>query len=284
MPSLPSLPPFEDSAEVDQSTNFHHQPHTLSTVYSESDEEREGGEEEIPVHSTPAPTAISSHTGTGPSVSRFGGRTLGALPSSTSSTARFASSIASRSMNGKSGSHAAALSSLSRATSASAVKAVESFDVSVIPSMLDVSDGDENEALGESEGVYLLGKSKSKDSVPDVYLPPEDDDVDEDGQDERDEREFSLTEALESVSRANSPFPLDEHHPGLGLELKHELALGTDATATPKKYDYSASLRSEAKVRSWLHLYDLKLITSNWLPTRARINMTRHLHSTNSAT
>ena len=96
----------------------------------------------------------------------------------------------------------------------------DSFDVSVIPSLPNIdirhySDGEETD------------EAQSKESIPEGYLPPEDDFDDRDA-----EQDISLTEALQSVSRTSSPsFPAESFH------------------ATPKKnYDYSVSLKSEPKV------------------------------------
>lgn len=255
MPSLPSLPTFdddddsisEDDGDLLANDLNKHQLHNLSTVYSESDEGEQGGEDiAVPVHSTPAPQAVSTSSG------RFGVKGIAdGVPSSTTSTARFASSIASRSMNGNGGrSHA--LSSLSRGTSASAVQdreldmgIGESFDVSTIPSVRGGSDfGGEVEEMDMENGLSLR---KSKDSVPDMYLPPQEDERVQD---------LSLTEALESISRGSSPFPVDDHSlelgpHGLGHDGEYEVDL--DGERTPqkkKKYDYSVSLRSEPKVRA----------------------------------
>jgi hypothetical protein len=103
----------------------------------------------------------------------------------------------------------------------------DSFDISVIPSLpnvepRDYSDDDE------------MDEEHTKESLPEVYLPPEDDFDDGDR-----ERDISLTEALQSVSRTSSP-------PFLGESLDN----------TPKKnYDYSViSLKSESKVRIELYL------------------------------
>ena len=210
MPSLPSLPAFEDSAGNASESEAESENRMLSTVYSEPEEDL------APVQSTPAP--ISSRTMA--STAR--------IPSSTSSTARFASSIASRSANGRSENYGSA--SLSRVTSASAVKGQrqESFDASIIPSLPDSTEASGDEERGERNGRQSF--RKSKDSVPDMYLPPEG---------EAGEPEYSLTEALESVSRAGSPFAhdLDEHRSGLASHM------------TPNKaYDYSVALRSEPKV------------------------------------
>lgn len=96
----------------------------------------------------------------------------------------------------------------------------DSFDVSVIPSLpkIDIrhySDGEET------------GEELSKESIPEDYLPPEED-LDDMGGDQ----DISLTEALQSVSRTSSPsFPADSFQ------------------TTPKKnYDYTVSLKSEPKV------------------------------------
>jgi hypothetical protein len=96
----------------------------------------------------------------------------------------------------------------------------DSFDISVIPSLPGIntrhfSDDDETD------------EEQSRESVPEVYLPPEDDSDDRDG-----EQDISLTDALQSVSRTSSPpFPVESFE------------------ETPKKnYDYSVSLKSEPKV------------------------------------
>lgn len=218
MPSLPSLPAFDDSAYQSSSSSsaveFELEDNRqLSTIYSEPDEE----DQAAPVHSTPAAAASNTVT--------FNAKP----PSSTSSTARFAGSITSRSTysHGRAG-----LASVSRVTSISAVKGrQDSFDVSVIPSLPDGRDGsDEDDNRTEDMGYSL---HKSKDSVPDVYLPPEEETDDPTAQ------HFSLTEALESVSRASSPYP--QHDEGVMEQFY-------DATLS-KKYDYSVSLRSEPKVR-----------------------------------
>jgi len=72
-----------------------------------------------------------------------------------------------------------------------------------------------------------MDMEESKETVPDRYLPPEDNDSDG-------EQDVSLTEALQSVSRTSSPpYP----------------APGPENEPTPRKiYDYSVSLRSEPKV------------------------------------
>ena len=182
MPSLPSLPAFDDSA-------------------APQDEITEESSEDIqiasPVHSTPV---VLSHVAS----------TVRA-PSSTSSTARFAQSLASRSSK-------SSLYGSKGFSSASRQHAEESFDISSIPSV----------PIRRDESGEIDIRSSDQDtesSVLEVYLPPEpDDNMDAD---------LDLSDALQSVSRSNSP-DLDDRQ-------------------TPRKksdYDFSMSLRSEPKVRT----------------------------------
>ncbi|TFK53458.1 hypothetical protein OE88DRAFT_1676650 [Heliocybe sulcata] len=157
MPSLPSMPVFEDSQ--------------ADGTESEDQDPSESGDF-LPVHSTPA--VASSH---GPT------RSTVRPPSSTLSTARFASSIASRSVNGKS-----ALS-ISRA-SASRKQDTESFDVSVIPSLPNASREEAGSDSGKDEEDVVEMLSRS-------VKPPEDDSM----------QDLALSGSLESVSRSNSPRP-----------------------------------------------------------------------------
>lgn len=140
MPSLPSLPPFEDSAEIDQS----------SSEIDAALRDENLSDISAPIHSTPA--AISSHTATS---------TIRAK-SSTSSTARFASSIASRSTKSS-----LALSAKTNGSSNSARRSqrADSFDISSIPSLPDAKNA-EPESNDEWE--------EESNSVPDDHLPPED--------------------------------------------------------------------------------------------------------------
>src|ERR1700742_3665133 len=80
MPSLPSLPGFDSSAESNRITE-----EDDGELLNQISEELDQGDESLPIHSTPA----SSHMHTAASTIR--------IPTSTSSTARFATSIASRS-------------------------------------------------------------------------------------------------------------------------------------------------------------------------------------------
>ncbi|KAG2358530.1 hypothetical protein BDR07DRAFT_268225 [Suillus spraguei] len=163
-PSLPSLPAFDYSGAQDSDSDQH------ST---------DDGPDILPVHSTPAP--ISAHTVT--STIR--------LQSSTSSTARFASSLASRSVSAKS-------SSASR-TYPYPRSPVQSFEASAIASL--PHESDENT---EPEDSPL---ARSRQSIPESHLPPEENEVDD----------MSLEDALQSVSRSSSPFspeiPLDNPTP-----------------------------------------------------------------------
>ncbi len=180
MPSLPSIPAFEDSAA----------PLSLA---DESSQEEDMLLASPPMHSTPAMLSRA-------------GSTIRA-PSSTSSTARFAQSIASRSSKSS--------LSVSRGVN-SRFPADDSFDVSPIPKVsIDRDDSGEIEIRSSDQD--------TESSVPEVYLPPPlDDNLDPD---------LDLSDALQSVSRSNSP--------------------GLDDGQTPRKksdYDYSVSLRSEPNV------------------------------------
>lgn len=104
MPSLPSLPAFEDSADQ----------------VSELNDESNVLQEPLPLHSTPA--ALSSHT-----------MSTIRPPSSVASTARFANSLASRSSK---------TASISRGSLAKQPQEREdTFDISSIPSLPDMNPG-----------------------------------------------------------------------------------------------------------------------------------------------
>ncbi|KAJ7105464.1 hypothetical protein C8R43DRAFT_1165567 [Mycena crocata] len=190
MPSLPSLPAFGDSDGENESLN-------QSSDRNDADEvDEQLSNMSAPMHSTPAP---SSHQAS----------TMRAA-SSTSSTSRFANSIArtSRSSMGRSS---------TRGFSTRQSHPDSFDDVSAIPSLPDVQAERGTGDFSEEEF------DRSRDSVPDVYLPPDEDEEDEEG-----EQDVSLTDALESVSRTSSPQLFNRDEP------------------TPKKnYDYSVSLRSE---------------------------------------
>ena len=180
MPSLPSLPAFDDSSA----------PQSITEGEEDSQEDMQIAS---PIHSTPI--AISHIASTV------------RAPSSTSSTARFAHSLASRSSKSSlSASHGHTLKLPADAT----------FDVSSIPSI----------SIRRDDSADLDIRSSDQDtesSVPESYLPPDlDDNMD---------GELDLSDALRSVSRANSPVLEDRN--------------------TPRKrsdYDFSMSLRSEPKV------------------------------------
>jgi hypothetical protein len=194
MPSLPSLPLFdEDSVDAE------------IAMQNDYDDQFEEDLESISrIHSTPP---SMHHTIT--SITRH--------PSSTSSTARFAHSLASRSSK----SSVALLNSSSRGMSTRRSQH-DSFEVPSLPRIQpDNVTGHYQEDADE----------ESKSSVPDVYLPPpdeEDNDLDR-------KSDLSMTNALESVSRTGSPPPISPE------AMEHQ--------ETPKKnYDYSISLKSEPKV------------------------------------
>ena len=211
MPSLPSLPPFEDSVEAEELTQ------------GASDEE--GGDgfghdfESVssPMHSTPASTHHTMN-----SIIR--------VPGSASSTARFAHSIASRSNKSSTGPGSVRGMSSRRSQ-------LDSFDVPSLPHIRpSATTGHFSGELDDED------EENTKSSVPDVYLPPPDDDEDEHSRD----RDFSLTDALQSVSRSGSPPFLPD--------ISHQ--------DTPKKnYDFSVSLKSEPKVFLSSEITKTSLIT-----------------------
>lgn len=203
MPSLPSLPPFEDSAAQFSSE--------MLDEHDEDEDQEEGqGDISAPIHSTP--TANSGHH-TAASTIR--------PPASTGSSARFAHSIASRS------SKSSSLGLSSSRASSDRKSRHDSFDVSMIPSLPQIHPVHATGHYSDDTDTDF-DLEDSKESVPEVYLPPE-----EDNFDEEEEEGVSLTDALQSVSRTGSPPPNKRMDDG----------------NTPKKaYDYSMSLRSEPKV------------------------------------
>ncbi|KAF8902351.1 hypothetical protein CPB84DRAFT_1961582 [Gymnopilus junonius] len=198
MPSLPSLPPFDNSAEEEDISN---EPGRQG--HDQYDDDFESMHS--PLQSTPAST---QHTITAALRAQ----------SSTSSTARFAHSIASRSNK--------SLGNMTSSPVASSRRSQhDSFEIPSLPRIQPNADARRYSPETEEEEQGEEGQEGSKSSVPDVYLPPEEDEAAHD-------REFSLTDALESISRSSSPsFP-----PQVSREN------------TPKKnYDYSVSLKSEPK-------------------------------------
>jgi hypothetical protein len=200
MPSLPSVPAYGDSEGEDESLN------QISGRMDADEVDEQLSDISVPMHSTP--TASSHHASTMRAAS------------STSSASRFANSIArtSRSSMGRS---AARISSRQSHP--------DSFDdISAIPSLPNVHPERGTGHYSEEDEDFEF--ERSRESVPEVYLPPEEDEEDDVGG-----PDFSLTDALESVSRTSSPQRFSPEE------------------ATPKKnYDYSVSLRSEPKVRDAL--------------------------------
>ncbi|KAG2345767.1 hypothetical protein BDR05DRAFT_960035 [Suillus weaverae] len=199
-PSLPSLPAFDDSGAQDSDSDQH------ST---------DDGPDILPVHSTPA--AVSAHTVT--STIR--------LQSSTSSTARFASSLASRSVSAKS-------SSASR-TYPYPRSPAQSFEVSSIASF--PHESDENTEPEDSPLAH------SRHSVPESHLPPEEDEMDE----------MSVEDALQSVSRSSSPFspeiPLDNPTPR--KKYDYSMSLRSEPQRSPfDKYRNVALRKPFARTRT----------------------------------
>lgn len=177
MPSLPSIPPFEDDSEPQES--------------GENDDEHVGNVL-LPIHSTPSTTHITVTS------------TLQATESN-SGTARFTHSITSSS-NKSSGDPARKSQN-------------GGFDMPSLPAVCPTNN---MESDSEVEGM------ESKSSVPDIYLPPEDDD-----EHRISVPDFSLADALGSVSREGSPPLLSE--------------IVQDDVQKKKTYDYSISLISEPK-------------------------------------
>ncbi|KAJ3512287.1 hypothetical protein NLJ89_g3604 [Agrocybe chaxingu] len=159
MPSLPSLPPFEDSTGEDELQN---------AEINDMDNEESGDNMETMstrIHSTPAST---HHTLT----STF------RAPGSSSSTARFAQSIESRSNKSLTG-------PLSVRGMPSRRSHHDSFEVPSLPHIEPAAaTGHYSEETDED--------MESRSSVPEVYLPPE-----EDENPDREDRDFSLTDALD---------------------------------------------------------------------------------------
>ncbi|ESK89340.1 hypothetical protein Moror_16258 [Moniliophthora roreri MCA 2997] len=189
MPSLPSLPPMDDSAD-----NI--LPET-STDDAHDDSGHSLGQIGTPIHSTPA---VSSHAST--RTFRGGISSSMKTSSNASSATRFANSIArsSRSSIARSRlSNSAGISLSSR--HGQEAPDMDSFDISAIPSLPDVAGAGD---IGQMSGVEM-------DSVDD------------------------LSDALESVSRASSPFLGVADAPGPTPDNK-------------KTYtDYLVKLKSEPK-------------------------------------
>ncbi|KAJ7781957.1 hypothetical protein DFH07DRAFT_1017858, partial [Mycena maculata] len=189
MPSLPSLPAFGDSEGEEDSLN------QVSDQHDADEVDEQLSNISAPMHSTPAASTIRP-------------------TSSTSSTSRFANSIArtSRSSMGRSS---------TRGFSTRQSHPDSFDDVSAIPSLPDLQPERGTGHFSEEDEAAF---NRSRESVPEVYLPPNADEEDEEG-----EHDVSLAEALESVSRTSSP----------------QLFRSRDEATPKKNYDYSVSLRSE---------------------------------------
>ncbi|KDQ61486.1 hypothetical protein JAAARDRAFT_511841 [Jaapia argillacea MUCL 33604] len=198
MPSLPSLPVFDDDLT---SSDLHSSQDNLSL-------------DSFPVQSTPA--AASSHTHTVTSTIR--------PPNSTSSTTRFAHSIASRSITTRS-----ALSVSGGRTVSVRRGMQDSFDeVSVIPNLPGAPRDSSGSGSGEEEEYRVMDESKR--SLHDDYM------VHSGGHPEDDEFEdLSLTDALESVSRSGSPYPTypPDPEPTPKKNYDYSVSLRTETKPTP---------------------------------------------------
>lgn len=190
MPSLPSVPALEDSDA---------EPLTSRVLPQESDENTDEDENlgsiSSPPHSTPA---ASQYT-----IRPFG---------SANTTAHLANSLASRKSFGTSRSFGSRNSKL------------DSFNISKVPSLtrINAAAGNAHDSVSDHDV-----QEESKSSVPDVYLPPPDDD-------EFEGEGLSIADALQSVSRSGSPAPfaVDAFEEDESLEKPH---------------DHSRSLKSEPK-------------------------------------
>ncbi|XP_006461923.1 hypothetical protein AGABI2DRAFT_222948 [Agaricus bisporus var. bisporus H97] len=190
MPSLPEVPAFEDSADVD--------PSSSRLLPQESDDTTD--EEDLlrsvssTRHSTPAASQYAS------TIRPFG---------SANSTPRFPGSFGSRK------SFVASPGLGLRASPRDNLGINKRSPLSRIELAVDADDDDEISG-------HDLGQ-ESKSSVPDVYLPPPDDE---------DEEDNSITDALQSISRTSSPAPF--------------AADASEEDELPNEYnDYPVSVKSE---------------------------------------
>lgn len=204
MPSLPSVPAFEDSVDADLLTS--------QVLPQDSDEQTDDDDFDnfpSPKQSTPA---ASQHTAT-----------IRAL-SSINSTARFSNSAESRrSSFGLGGS----------SSTGSRTSHRNSNGLRHIPSLPKFNSG--NSVKQRTD--FSLSEDEEERIIPDIYLPQSGDNIAH----RSDEQEFSITDALQSISRTGSPPPFDVD--------------AFEDDGTPKKhYDYSVSLKSEPKVCTFLVL------------------------------
>ncbi|KXN84255.1 hypothetical protein AN958_12828 [Leucoagaricus sp. SymC.cos] len=190
MPSLPSVPALSDSEA---------EPLTSRVLPQDSDENTDEDDDvPSPRHSTPAGSSQYNAT---------------IRPFSANTTPRLANSIGSRRSF-----------TLARSIGSQRSKQ-DSFSIVKMPSLprTNVTTGNAQDSSSDHDL-----EEQSKSSVPEVYLPPPEDDDELDGED------LSIANALQSVSRSNSPAPF-----------------AVDAfedDGTPKKnYDFSASVASEPK-------------------------------------
>ncbi|KIK56356.1 hypothetical protein GYMLUDRAFT_174310 [Collybiopsis luxurians FD-317 M1] len=193
MPSLPSVPAFDDSADI---SSFSDNPESND---HQVEEDPSFGSLRSPIHSTPA---ASSHYAS----------TMRAA-SSTSSATRFANSLA-RSVRSRS---SMAHSSASRVHPSYP----DSFEVSAIPSLPD------NDGSGELDD--LVG---STESAPEEYVSGKQRRAVE--EEEEPDLNFSLADALQSISRDSSPFHSERGRaPKEPSYIEYEMPLKSSPQATP---------------------------------------------------
>ncbi|KAJ3917416.1 hypothetical protein F5877DRAFT_44671 [Lentinula edodes] len=203
MPSLPSVPGFDDSAEISISSD---DPRPYHGEY-EVNEEPSFGHIASPIHSTPA--ASSHHASTIRATS------------STSSTTRFAHSLA------RSGRSSLAHSSISRALSARR-NYPDSFEISAIPSLPDDDIGRRSDCSSGEIDDDLVG---SRESAPEGYTYTSDRirmPMDEDAN-----FDVSLTDALESISSPYQSEPERGRTPKEQSYIDYEVSLKSSPKPTP---------------------------------------------------
>ncbi|KAJ3782678.1 hypothetical protein GGU10DRAFT_389676 [Lentinula aff. detonsa] len=198
MPSLPSVPGFDDSAEISLSSD----DLQSSRQEHELEEEPSFGHIHSPIHSTPA--ASSHHASTIRATS------------STSSTTRFANSLA------RSGRSSLAHSSVSRMVSTRQIHP-DSFDVSAIPSL---PEEDIEHHLSDETDDHLIG---SRESAPEDYIS----DRQKTKLEEEADFDVSLTDALESISSPYQSEPERGRTPKERSYIDYEVPLKSSPKATP---------------------------------------------------
>ncbi|KAJ4474994.1 hypothetical protein J3R30DRAFT_633332 [Lentinula aciculospora] len=205
MPSLPSVPGFNDSAEISISSD----DPSLNRGGYEQEDEPSFGRMNSPIHSTPAASHHAS--------------TIRAT-SSTSSTTRFANTLV------RSGRSSLAHSSVSRAL-ISRQSYPDSFEISAIPSLPEEDTGRRSDGSSGELDNDLIG---SRESAPEEYAS------DIQKLDTNGEANFdvSLTDALESISSPYQSEPDRGRTPKERSYIDYEVSLKSSPKATPFSSKY----------------------------------------------